>query len=74
MLREISKLIIFVVAFAMPVIVARMFDSPGFLWLYGVSAMFVMALHNHYETLERIDIFRDNYKDDNDERDSSAGN
>ena len=74
MLREISKLIIFVVAFAMPVIVARMFDSPGFLWLYGVSAMFVLALHNHYETLERIDIFRDNYKDDNDERDSSAGN
>ena len=36
--------------------------------------MFVQALHNHYETLERIDIFRDNYKDDNDERDSSAGN
>ena len=71
MLREISKLIIFVVAFAMPVTVARMFDSPGFLWLYGVSAMFVLALHNHYETLERIDIFRDN---DNDERDSSAGN
>lgn len=74
MFREISKLIIFALVFAMPVVVARMFDSASYLWLYFVSAVFLLSLHNHYETLERIDIFKDNYKDDNDERDSAAGN
>lgn len=73
MFQETIKLIIFVVVFSMPVVVARMFGSAGFLWLYFVSAVFLLISHNHYETLERINAFKD-YNENNNEGDSAAGN
>lgn len=52
--REFVKLSMFTVLWALPVIVAKLFDSPWYLWLFVGSFFATLGIFTHYEDLEKI--------------------
>lgn len=56
LIREISKLCMFAILWACPVILAYMFSRPAFLWLFILSIIGTIGVFSHYEDLEKIDL------------------
>lgn len=53
--REISKLVMFTIAWAIPIILAKMFGNTNLLWLIILSAIITIGVFSHFEDLERIE-------------------
>lgn len=58
LIREISKLCMFTVIWALPIVLARMFGSGLYLWFFVVSFIVTTGIFDHFEDLEKIDGFR----------------
>ena len=54
--RELSKLIMFTVIWAMPLITAKMFGSNYYLWLLVVSFICTIMLFTHFEDIEESEV------------------
>lgn len=54
-IREISKLCMFVVAWALPLLLARWNENNLFLWLFVLSLIITVGIFSHYEILEELD-------------------
>lgn len=54
-IREISKIIMFTILWGIPLLVAKHFDSPKYLWLFVVSGIFTSSMFSHYEELESFE-------------------
>lgn len=52
--REICKVIMFVILWGLPVLLSWMNNDNKYLWLFCVSVLGTIWLFNHYEDLERI--------------------
>lgn len=61
-IREISKLCMFTILWAFPLLLARWSGNNNFLWFFALSFLATVGVFSHYEDLERIDGFR--YDDD----------
>ena len=57
--REIAKTILLTFMWALPVYVAKLFGSQGYLWLWVLSLFATIGIFQHYEDLEKIDKFSD---------------
>ena len=53
--REISKTIINVVLWGIPVLLALKTDNYNFLWLFALSLIVMVGVQTHYEDLARIE-------------------
>ena len=53
--REISKLIMFTIVWAIPVLLAKMFGSVHFLWLFALSAIMTGGIFSHYEDVAKFE-------------------
>lgn len=53
--REVIKLIMFTIAWAIPILSAKMFENTHFLWLFILSAIITVAVFSHYEDLEKLE-------------------
>lgn len=58
--RELCKLLMFTMLWAFPIVLARMFDSAGYLWFFALSLVCTSAMFSHYEDLERTDFIGHN--------------
>ena len=50
--REICKVIMFTQLWATPLVIAKMFDSPHYLWLLALSLIGTILLFSHYEDID----------------------
>lgn len=57
LIREISKLCMFAILWACPVVLAHLFSNSAFLWLFILSIVGTIGVFSHYEDLEKIDLF-----------------
>ena len=57
-IRELSKLCMFAIAWGIPVLLSRWNENNMFLWMFMVSFLVTVAVLNHYEELERVDDFK----------------
>lgn len=66
LIMEISKLYMFTVLWAFPIVLARMFDNSSYLWFFALSVLVTAVMFTHYEDLEKTDKSKiDNDKEDN---------
>lgn len=61
-IREISKLCMFTLLWAFPLLLTRWNGNNNFLWFFALSLIVTVGVFSHYEDLEKID----NCKSDND--------
>lgn len=61
-IREISKLCMFTILWAFPLLLTRWNGNNNFLWFFVLSLIVTVGVFSHYEDLEKID----NCKSDND--------
>ena len=61
-IREISKLCMFTLLWAFPLLLTRWNGNNNFLWFFVLSLIVTVGVFSHYEDLEKID----NCKSDND--------
>lgn len=54
-IREVSKIVMFVVIWCIPVLIYRWTEKSGFLWLFIVSILVTVGIFSHFEDLEKID-------------------
>lgn len=54
-IREISKLCMFVVLWGFPLVLSRWNEDNRFLWFFALSFIATVGVFGHYEDLERID-------------------
>lgn len=62
-IREISKLCMFTILWAFPVLLSRWNGNSHYLWFFALSVVATVGVFSHYENLEKID----NLNSDNDE-------
>ena len=62
LIREISKLCMFLIMWGFPLLLTRWTGNSNFLWFFILSLIVTVGVFSHYEDLEKID----NLKDDND--------
>lgn len=62
--REISKLVMFTIAWAVPILLAKMFGNTHFLWFFFLSAILTSAVFSHFEDLEKIERFNITFDED----------
>lgn len=55
--RELSKLFMFLALWGFPILLAKTFGSSSYLWFFALSFIASMCMFAHYETIERIDNF-----------------
>ena len=53
--RELSKLFMFMALWGLPFLLAKTFDSPAYLWFFVLSFIATMSMFSHYETIARIE-------------------
>lgn len=61
-IREISKLCMFTILWAFPVLLSRWNGNSHYLWFFALSLVVTVGVFSHYEDLEKID----NFNSDND--------
>lgn len=54
-IREISKLVMFAILWAFPLLLSKDTGNYNYLWFLILSVTFTMAMFTHYEDLERVD-------------------
>ena len=59
LIREISKLAMFVMLWAFPLWLSKDTGNYNYLWFLMLSVTFTMAMFTHYEDLERVDKLSD---------------
>lgn len=64
LVREISKVCMFTVLWALPLVMSRMFDSNYYLWFFILSIIATAGMFAHYEDLEKIDLLKSNGNDE----------
>ena len=64
-IREISKLCMFTILWAFPLMLTRWTGNYCFLWFFALSLIVTAGVFSHYEDLEKID----NFNSDNDGQD-----
>lgn len=57
LIREISKLIMFIVTWTLPVLLSRWNENNHFLWLFILSLVVTVGIFQHYEELEKVSNF-----------------
>lgn len=55
--RELSKLCMFIVLWGFPILLAKTFYNPAYLWFFAISFIATMSMFAHYETIARIENF-----------------
>lgn len=58
LIREISKLCMFAILWAFPIVLAQMFRSNHYLWFFILSFIVNVGMFSHYESLEKIDALK----------------
>ena len=53
--RELSKLFMFMALWGLPFLLAKTFCSPAYLWFFALSLVATMFMFAHYETIARIE-------------------
>ena len=51
--REIVKLLMFTILWALPIILVKLLGSSYYLWFFALSLLGTVGLFSHYEDLER---------------------
>lgn len=54
-IREVSKLCMFIVLWLFPALLSRWNGDNNFLWFYVLSFVVTVGVFGHYENLEEID-------------------
>ena len=54
-IRELSKLFMFIALWGLPCLLAKTFNSPAYLWFFVMSFIATMFMFAHYETIARIE-------------------
>lgn len=62
-IREIAKLVMFIILWATPIVLVKMLGSSSYLWFFLMSFLGTVALFGHYEDLEKCSYAEDE-KDD----------
>ncbi len=63
--RELSKLFMFVALWGLPFLLVKIFGSPVYLWFFALSFIATMFMFAHYETIARIEnLTKENTNDD----------
>lgn len=57
-IRETAKVIQFTIIWALPVLLAKMFLSPSYLWFFAMSFVLTVLLFSHYEDIEASQIIK----------------
>lgn len=58
LIRELSKFLMFAISVIFPIALWSMSgQNNAYLWFYIVSALLVIQMFSHFETLEKIDAF-----------------
>lgn len=58
LIRELSKFLMFAISVIFPIVLWSMSgQNNAYLWFYIVSALLVIQMFSHFETLEKIDAF-----------------
>lgn len=57
LLREFGKIAMFTILWALPFALASHFENTSYLWFFALSGIFTIAVFNHYEDLEKIDMW-----------------
>lgn len=75
--REVSKIIIFTLAWGAPLLFAWDTNNPNYLWLLLASLFFICVTFGHYRELSKFENLGSiwemlNNKDDNDEKEASV--
>lgn len=63
-IRELSKLCMFIALWGFPILLAKTFNSPAYLWFFALSFIATMSMFAHYETITRIENLIDEDIDD----------
>ena len=63
-IRELSKLCMFIVLWAFPMLLAHWNGNNHFLWFFILSVISTIGVFSHYEDLSRIDKLKDNEEED----------
>ena len=58
LIREISKLCMFTILWAFPIVLAHMFRSNYYLWFFILSLIVNVGVFSHYESLEKVDALK----------------
>ena len=58
LIREISKLCMFTILWAFPIVLAYMFRSNYYLWFFLLSLIVNVGVFSHYESLEKVDALK----------------
>lgn len=53
--RELSKLSMFIALWGFPYLLAKTFCSPAYLWFFALSFVATFSMFAHYETISRIE-------------------
>lgn len=48
-MKEVSRVLIFAMCVAFPMILAREFDNQKYLWFYALSSVFIFTLFDDYD-------------------------
>lgn len=63
--RELSKLFMFIALWGLPFLLAKTFGRPAYLWFFALSFVATMSMFAHYETISRIEnLTKKNINDD----------
>lgn len=62
--RELSKLFMFIALWGLPFLLAKTFCSPAYLWFFALSFVATMSMFAHYETIARIENLTEEETDD----------
>lgn len=52
--RELAKVLMFIVLWSIPVLLAHINQNNNFLWFFILSVIFTLMVFLHYEDLEKI--------------------
>lgn len=58
-IREISKLIIFIILWGFPLVLSRWNEDNSFLWFFALTVIVTAGVFSHYETLDKVDNIND---------------
>ena len=62
--RELSKLFMFIALWGLPFLLAKTFGSSAYLWFFALSFVATMTIFAHYETIARIEHLMEEDTDD----------
>ncbi len=65
LIREISKLCMFIVTWAFPILLSQWNENNKFLWLFVLSVIVTGGVFSHYEELEKTDNLKDESNETN---------